>query len=53
MGLPSTQKGEEIVAVEKPPAPKIRSPDTGGPCDIKFVKPVIFLSTYIPFQFRN
>jgi hypothetical protein len=40
MGLPSTQKSEEIVAVEKPPAPKIRSPDTGGPCDIKFVKPV-------------
>jgi hypothetical protein len=40
MGLPSTQKSEEIVAVGKPSAPKIRSPDIGGPCDIKFVKPV-------------
>ena len=40
MGLPSTQKSEEIVAVGKPPAPKIRSPDIGGSCDIKIVKPV-------------
>ena len=34
MGLPSTQKSEEMVAVGKP---KIRSPDIGGPCDIKTV----------------
>ena len=40
MGLPSTQKSEEIVAVGKSPAPKIRSPDIGGSCDIKIVKPV-------------
>jgi hypothetical protein len=40
IGLPSTQKSEEMVAVGKPPAPKIRSPDIGGPCDIKIVKPV-------------
>ena len=39
MGLPSTQKSEEIVAVGKPPTPKIRSQDIGGSCDIKFVKP--------------
>jgi hypothetical protein len=31
MGLPSTQKSEEMVAVGKPPAPKIRSPDIGVP----------------------
>jgi len=40
MGLPSTQKSEVMVAVGKPPAPKIRSPDIGGPCDIKILKPV-------------
>jgi hypothetical protein len=40
MGLPSTQKSEEMVAVGKPPAPKIRSPDIGVPIDIKIVKPV-------------
>ena len=40
IGLPSTQKSEVMVAVGKPPAPKIRSPDIGGPCDIKIVKPV-------------
>jgi hypothetical protein len=40
MGLPSTQKSEEMVAGGKPPAPKIRSPDIGVPIDNKIVKPV-------------
>ena len=40
MGLPSTQKSEEMVAVGKPPAPKIRLQDIRGPCDNKILKPV-------------
>ena len=40
MGLPSTQKSEEMVAVGKPPAPTIRLQDIGGPCDNKILKPV-------------
>jgi hypothetical protein len=38
--LHNRQKSEEMVAVGKPPAPKIRSPDIGVPIDIKIVKPV-------------